>query len=989
MMNDPNQLLEITLRVNGAEHSAKVEPFQTLQACLHHKLGFREVRYGCGEGVCGACMVLVDGQPLSSCLILAVQAQGRSIVTAEGLELDLARNGTGVAAGLRDQLQARQAFQCGYCSCGVAVSAAHHVASEPEVTPSTIKTALSGNMCRCSGYQQMMEATLAASRREPLLDSPVPRPDLRKKMSAEAGFPTDRKVESPLIGRILWTEYPSAWIKNIDTREAAAVPGVEAVLTFRDIPRENCTGATSFGHDQPLLAVDRVKTMADAVALVAARDEAAAAQALQLIKVAYEPLPPITDPAKAIKPGSSKNVTAQFVQQTGDVDAAFTSADVVVTGSYSNEINDHACMELEGGTAWFEDGTLKIAVPHQTPESGERAVSKMLGIPEKKIQIVAQNIGGSFGKYAAFTIEGYLGLLAWRLKKPVRLVLGRDEILQRRSKRHPSYGEYRLALTKDGRMLALDASILTDAGPYVGLTPAVAAVIGAEASAAYDIPNVRSRVRGILTNNLPTIPMRGYGSQQISFGVESIVEQAAHKLGMAPAELRKRNYKKTREDGLGHPMPGKDLWLAKSMDRVTELLGPPPSSPPGWLHGRGVTTIHAKYGYPYGLVDRFVVKVGVNRDGQFRVESDISDSGTAVTNEMARILAKSLGLKNLPEYIQSRAAIDDPSGIAFGKGHSPSWFQSSLYRFMEWIQVTGAKALLLVTAWITNPRNVVWLQRLIARPSNFFIKLAGDFKSWMFPFSRESFQPRFGSSRSLSMCAAAVLDGVERLKDTALKIAAEEFSSPISELRLDSQGVYLISDSNRRLSWAALAQRAGGDLAVMGEVHNPVGPLLDPSTGNQTGAIDFMDGSHGCDLLIRPDTGQVRILRYVAVHDVGYAFNPEALRGQILGGLTMGIGQAIFESMKIQDGKVLNTGLHDYLVATSLDLPEDVKVEILESGNGMGPYGSKGIGESGAVAAPIAVAHALYDALGIQLERIPTTPEKLAEMADRENLVSG
>ena len=975
-MNPADQLLEITLRVNGEDRQAKVEPSLTLQACLHHRLGFRDVRYGCGEGVCGACMVLVDGQPLSSCLILAVQAQGRTIVTAEGLERSLGDH------SLREQLLARQAFQCGYCSCGVLVSASHHLVSDTNITAATVKTALSGNMCRCTGYQQMMEATLAVSHGETIPECPFPRVDLQKKMSASAEYPTDRKVDAPLVGRVLWSEYPSARIRNVDTRAARAVPGVEAVVTYRDIPNQNCTGATAFGHDQPLLAVDRVQTMADAVALVAARNEAAAAEALRLIQVSYEPLPPTTDVHAVITPGSSKNVTAQFVQETGDVDAAFQAADVVVTGRYSNEINDHACMELEGGTAWIEDETLIIAVPHQTGESGQRAVAKMLGIAEDNVRIITGNIGGSFGKYAAFTIEGYLGLLAYHLKKPVRLVLGRDEILQRRSKRHPSYGDYRLALTKDGRMLALDASILTDAGPYVGLTPAVAAVIGAEASAAYDIPNVRSRVRGMLTNNLPTIPMRGYGSQQISFGVESIVEQAARKLGIAPQELRKRNYKKTREDGWGRPIPGKDFWLAQTMDRVTELLGPPPVCPPGWLHGRGVATIHAKYGYPYGLVDRFVVRVGVDKNGQFRVESDISDSGTAVTNEMARVLARSLGLKKLPEHVQSRAAIDDPSGIAFAKGRRPSWFQSALYRFMEWGQMTGAKLLLVITARIKNPRNVVRLQRAIARPANFFIKLAGDLKSWIFPFSRESFQPRFGSSRSLSMCAAAVLDGVERLKKALLEVAAKAFSSPISELRLDSEGVYVATAGNRRLSWAALAQHAGGDLAVVGESHNPPGPLLDSTTGNQTGAIDFMDGSHGCDLLVRPDTGQVRILKYVACHDVGHAFNPEALRGQILGGLTMGIGQAISESMKIQEGKVLNTGLHDYLVATSLDLPEEVRVEILESGNGMGPYGSKGIGESGAVAAPIAVANALYDALGIQLESIPATPEKLAAMAD-------
>jgi CO/xanthine dehydrogenase Mo-binding subunit len=785
------------------------------------------------------------------------------------------------------------------------------------------------------------------------------------------------------VGRILWTEYPSARIRYIDTSAARALPGVEAVFTYQDIPEQNCTGAVAFGHDQPLLAVGHVQTMADAVALVAARTEAAAAEALQLIEVSYELHTPTIDARTAIAPESSENVTAQFVQETGDVEAAFKTADVVVTGSYSNEINDHACMELEGGTAWIQDGILNIAVPHQTSESGQRAVSKMLGIPQDKVRIITHNIGGSFGKYAAFTIEGYLGLLAYLVKKPVRLVLGRDEILQRRSKRHPSYGDYRLALTKDGRMLALDASVLTDAGPYVGLTPAVAAVIGAEASASYEIPNVRMRVRGVLTNNLPTIPMRGYGSQQISFGVESIVEQAAHKLGMAPQELRKRNYKKTREDGWGRPMPGKDLWLTQTMDRVNELLGPPPACPAGWLHGRGVTTIHAKYGYPYGMVDRFVVRVGFNQDGRFRVESDISDSGTAVTNEMARLLATSMGVKDLPEYVQSRAAIDDPSGIAFAEGHCPSWFKSSLYRFTEWVQTTGAKGLLVITARIKYPRNMVRFQRIIVHPANFFIGLAGSLKSWMFPFSRESFQPRFGSSRSLSMCAAAVLDGVERLKKSVLQTASKALGSPTPELQMDSEGVHVANDRNRKLSWAALAQHAGGDITVVGESHNPPGPLLDPANGNQTGAIDFMDGSHGCDLLVRPDTGQVRILKYAAVHDVGHAFNPEALRGQILGGITMGIGQAISESMKIQQGRVLNAGLHDYLVATTLDLPEEVKVEILESGNGMGPYGSKGIGESGAVAAPIAVANALYDALGIQVETIPTTPEKLAAMADR------
>src|SRR4029077_18701195 len=137
-------------------------------------------------------------------------------------------------------------------------------------------------------------------------------------------------------------------------------------------------------------------------------------------------------------------------------------------------------------------------------------------------------IGGSFGKYAVSTIEGYLALLVYHTRQPVRLVLSREEMLQRRTKRHPSFGKYRLALTRAGKFLGLEADVLTDAGPYVWLTPAVTAVIPAEASGAYEIENVRARARGVLTNNLITAPMRGYGSQQISYGVEAIVEKAAH-----------------------------------------------------------------------------------------------------------------------------------------------------------------------------------------------------------------------------------------------------------------------------------------------------------------------------------------------------------------------------------------------------------------------------------------------------------------------------
>jgi CO/xanthine dehydrogenase Mo-binding subunit len=230
------------------------------------------------------------------------------------------------------------------------------------------------------------------------------------------------------------------------------------------------------------------------------------------------------------------------------------------------------------------------------------------------------------------------------------------------------------------------------------------------------------------------------------------------------------------------------------------------------------------------------------------------------------------------------------------------------------------------------------------------------------------------------MCALAVLNGLANLKTKALEIGATILGVNPSELEIDATGVRYKSDGSRTVSWAELAAQAGGELTAMGEAHNPQGQFFDPETGNQRGAIDFMDATHGCDLEINRETGAVKILNYVACHDVGYAFNREAVRGQILGGTMMGIGQALLENVRVVDGKVANVGFHDYLIPTTLEMPTNLEVQIFESGSGIGPKGSKGVGESAAVAAPIAIANALYDALGIQPTTTPTTPEEIVEM---------
>jgi CO/xanthine dehydrogenase Mo-binding subunit/aerobic-type carbon monoxide dehydrogenase small subunit (CoxS/CutS family) len=971
----------ISLTINGQLQTVTVDPATTLQTLLHHELGYTDVRHGCGEGVCGACNVLVEGVPKASCLLLAVQAQGKKVVTAEGLENCYGPQ----AALLRDHFITRQSFQCGYCSCGMIVSSAHHLFADGEKNPD-IRHALSGNLCRCTGYQQIVEAAeAAASSQSPVLTK-FPRTDLMEKMSADAAYPTDRHQPGTLIGRIVWSQWPSAKITAIDTSAAVQVPGVEAILTHRDVPGQNFTGMVLFRNDQPLLAVDRVQTMADAVALIAARTVEAAEEACQRIQVTYVPQTPITDVYEAAKPGSPKvaahgNVVAQVVEADGDIQAGFQKSFVVVEGEFATSIMDHGVMEQEGGTGWMEDDTLVLRVPLQTPETGQRNVARMLGIAEQRVRIVAPRLGGSFGKYMTATLEGYLGLLVYKTGKPVRLVLGRDEMLQRRSKKHATTGRYKLGVDREGKFMALEADILADAGPYVALTPAVAAVITSEFTGAYEMPNFYVRTRGVLTNNNLTAPMRGYGSQQIAFGVESIVEKAACALKMDPLEIRKRNCKKVRTDGSGRPIPGLQLALEQAAQHVQERLGPKPTPPSGWLAGRGVSMIHGKYGFPYGLVDRFALRVTLDAQQGFSVECDISDSGTSVPAELVRTVAQELDLATLPRYVQTRAAVDDPTGHSLEHGRPPGAIARFLYRVIEGAQTGSTRALLYITRNL-QPKHVQWLTKGGAIPANLSLRLLNGCKNLLFPYSRDSFQPRFASSRASSLCSNAVLDAIGRFKTVAIEVAAKALEVPAGSLRLDGNGVSSV-DGNQRMTWNEIATHNGGRLSMIGESHNPKGQLLDPATGNQRGPVDFMDAVHGCDVFVNPQTGEIKIAKYVASHDAGYALNPEGVRGQIMGGIAMGIGQAILEKLWVQNGKILNNGFHDYLVPTILEMPASIEVDILESGTGIGPRGMKGIGESGAVASPIALANAVYDAVGLQPQHLPVTPDQIVELCDQ------
>lgn len=981
----PENFASVKLNVNGRPLEERVPASTSLFELLHRHCGQHDVRLGCGEGVCGACTVMLEGEAVCSCLLLAVQAEGCDVTTAAGLDSPALADSAKFRL-LRDQLLAKEAFQCGYCAGGMLVSAFDCVRSDNCTSRDEIRKNISGNLCRCTGYQLIEDAIAAANTGAPLPAATNIRDDLKAKMDGSIEYPTHHRIKDALVGRVLWSEWPSARILEIDTSEAEAIPGVEKILTYIDIPGSNSAPAT-FVTDQPILAEDRVRSMADAVALVAATTDTVAREAIRKIRVVYEPLTPILSLEDALKPdathiGAKGNVVAQITEMKGDVDRAFKEADEIVTGDYTCNINDHSAMELVGGTGWLEDQDLYISVATQTPHTVRSGIAGALRVSEERIHIVCPSIGGSFGKYLVPSVDIYLALLVDATQQAVRLVLDRGEVLARSSKRHAFTGSYRLGLRKDGSFLALDAVILTDAGPYVSLTPVVVAIFAAEATGAYDIPNLKIVARGVHTNNLIPAPMRGFGSQQVNFGIECVVEKAARLLKMDPAKLRLMNYRSGH--GHGHDAPSKESenWLAKTMDCVVERLGDRPQPIPGWISGRGVASIQAKYGYPYGMVDRFTARVSVNSDGRFLVESDIADAGSGVIADIPRLVAKHLGLKDIPHYQQSQAAVDDPSGIHFSQGSSPSPAKRMTYKMIEGMQTKGAATLQGTLAGMRTTK-AARLLKLIARPANASSDLISYLKSSLFPYGVDSFNPRISGSRAMYMVGRAALDAADRLKDKALELASRKLGTPVNELVIDGAAIRHRAKPDLKISWRELAEQEGGRLTAMGEAHLPAGPLLDSHTGNQTGPVDSAIGSHGVDLIVNPETGAVRITRFVACHDVGRVLNLQAVLGQVIGGIAMGIGQALYEGMVVTEGKVATAGLHDYLVPSSLDLPEDIEIEILESGTGLGPEGSKGVGEAGAVGAPIAIANALFDALGVQPTMIPAMPDEIVNLYEQ------
>ena len=544
--------MRLDFTLNGAPVGLDIRPDMPMLELLREICGITSVKDGCApEGSCGACTVLMDGRPVVACSQLATRAAGRSVLTQEGLPAaDRER--------WADAFVAAGASQCGFCSPGIVMKAEALLGRNADPSRDEIAHALAGNLCRCTGYVKIIDAVglaAAARRGEPIppidtsgrVGSRTARLRGRELALGDKPYVNDLTAPGMLHGAIRYADHPRATVLRIDVSKALAYPGVESVLTARDVPGERTQGGIVSDWRQFIAEGETTSYVGDVLAVVAADTRYAAREAAKLVDVEYEVLPPVTDPWDALQDGAPSlqpggNVLSVTKVKHGDVDTALAAAAHVLTETFRTQFIEHAFLEPEASLAVpQEDGTLYVYSQGQGIWDDRRQIASFLGEPEDRIRVTMVACGGAFGAKEDLNVQCHAALLARVTGRPARITLSRAESLRFHVKRHPIEMEYTVGCDEDGHLVAVRARMVGDTGAYASVGAKVLERAAGHACSTYKVPNVDIEARAVYTNNPPCGAMRGFGANQANFAMEGMLDRLAELVGIDGWEMRWRN----------------------------------------------------------------------------------------------------------------------------------------------------------------------------------------------------------------------------------------------------------------------------------------------------------------------------------------------------------------------------------------------------------------------------------------------------------------
>lgn len=761
--------------------------------------------------------------------------------------------------------------------------------------------------------------------------------DAPDKATGRAMFVDDYSMRGMLHGAVVRCVSPRAVVTGVDLSGCLAAPGVAACLDASDIPGENVIPVIF--RDMPCLAEKEVRFAGEPVAVVAADTREHAREAAGKAKISVEELPLVLDPEEALNTGPAtpviygdNNCFSEYSIHRGDVDAIFAGADFVVENRYRTPCQEHAYLETQGMIASMEPGgVMRILGSMQCPFYVREAVAAVLGFPLARVQVVQAATGGAFGgkEDVPSIVASQAALLAWKTGRPVKLIYTREEDMISMSKRHPGRIRYRTAVSKDGRLLAMDIDYILDAGAYATLSPVVLWRGAVHACGPYKLEGVRVRARAAATNKAPNGAFRGFGSPQILFAVESQVDAAAAELGLDPVEFRLKNFIEKGDETPGGQTLRDSVGLREAMETAVEKsswgekrrsFSSDSTKNPRFRRGIGCSAV--LYGVGLGAGGEHLARTGayvqVEPDGSALFAVGTTEMGQGMTTVLGQIVAEELGLDiskiSMMPTDTSRVPDSGPTVASRSTTMSGNALRNACSPVRRTILEYAAKKLHIPPGSVS-----------IANGRAAALNHSADDASKNTATAEKA---HGGTGKSFPI--------TEIISDA---FAAREV--------LSGHGWYRVP----HLEW----RRKDG----LGEAY-----------------ITYAFAANIAEVEVDTLTGEVRLERLTAAHDVGKAINPREVRGQIEGGSLQGAGYALLEQIVTENGTVMNSNFSTYIIPTAMDAPafEPLIVEAPFPG---GPFGAKGFGEQPLMGVAPAVTAAIFHAVGARVAEIPATPERV------------
>jgi len=755
-----------------------------------------------------------------------------------------------------------------------------------------------------------------------VVGKPFRKVDANAKCVGQTKFADDIVLPRMLFCKILRSHHPHALIKSIDTSKALALPGVFAVVTGKDMPISY--GILPVSQDEHALCIDKVRFIGDPVAAVAAIDEDVAFDAMNLIEVDYEPLNTISSIEEAVmieEPrihdyGDVGNIHKKVSLEFGDVEEGFAEADLVREDTFFYEGNTHLPMEQHAAVAHFDaDKKITLWSSTQTPHYVHRALAKVLGLAASHIRVIATPNGGGFGgKSDPFNHEVVVCKLAMITGRPVKVTLTREEVFYCHRGRHPVLMKVKTGVKKDGAITGMHFQTFLDGGAYGSYGVASTFYTGALQTVTYNVPRYKFQGLRAFTNKPPCGPKRGHGTPQPRFGLEVQLDKIAEQLKLDPAAIR-RNHLAPANSLTANYLRIGSMGLGTCIDKVVEGSD--------WKN-------------KFSNWDQTNRKLPFGRGIGIAASSYLCGAGLPIY------------WNNMPQSgVQLR--LDRQGGVCVMCGSTDIGQGSDSILAYIVAEVLGI-----------DPFDI----RVITADTD------------LTPVDLGSY-----SSRVTLMTGNAALQAAERARELLVLAVAEKLGVPIENLSLAERRVFDVENPEVGVSFAeavVLAESKFGTIGTVGSYSPPA------SAGKYKGAgvgpsPAYSYSASVVELDVDPDTGIVVVERVWIAHDVGKSINPMLVMGQVEGSVYMGLGEALMEEMTYRSNRnVVHKfpSMLEYKSPTTLEMC-DVKTYLIEDPDPNGPYGAKEVGQGPLLPIMPAIANAVYDAVGVRIDEVPITPEKV------------